>query len=214
MARVLPATAASISTAVEVLRSGGIIIFPTETVYGIGCGIHNSTAVSRIFAVKLRAADQPLLAHCCDMSQLAELVVDVPVFARRLMHRFWPGPLALIFKKLPSVPAVVTAGRDTIGIRMVASHFTCATIAQLGTALVGTSANYSGRPATGSFGKLDPAILDQVDLAIDAGDCGTGIPSTVLDLTVEPPVVIREGAVSITELMPYLGGRNIKKNPA
>ncbi|MEO0073657.1 MAG: L-threonylcarbamoyladenylate synthase [candidate division WOR-3 bacterium] len=214
MARVLPAVAASIPAAAEVFRTGGIVIFPTETVYGIGADLHNSEGVRRLFAVKLRAINQPLLVHCCNMRQLAELVTDVPVFARRLMHRFWPGPLSLVFKKHPSVPTLVTAGRDTVGIRMVAHDFTCAVIGQLNSPIAGTSANYSGRPATACFCRLDPDIVNQVDLAIDAGECGTGFPSTVLDVSVDPPVLIREGAVSLSELAPYLGSRTVRQNQA
>lgn len=213
MARILPATPAVIAAALETLRTGGIIIFPTETVYGIGCDLRNTAAVRRIFAVKSRPAEQPLLAHCCDVSQLAGLVTDIPVFARRLMHRFWPGPLALVFRRHPAVPTAVTAGRDTLGIRMVANDFTCTVISQLGSALAGTSANYSGQPAAGCFSKLDRNILAQVDLAIDAGSCGTGLSSTVLDVTVDPPVLIREGAVSAAELIPYLGGRSVRTDP-
>lgn len=209
----LPAGPDSAARAAEVLRAGGLVIFPTETVYGLGCDIGNDLAVRELFRLKGRDGRLPLMAHCGDISQLAVLVDEVPIFARRLIHRYWPGPLALVMRKHPAVSDVVTAGRRTIGIRMVADPCTCLLIANLGAPLAGTSANLHRAPATNDFSRLDPALLAGVGAALDAGVTGSGQASTVLDVTVDPPALLRAGAVSAEEIEAAIG-RPVRHAPA
>lgn len=195
----------AIAAAVQSLRCGGIVIFPTETVYGAGVDICDVTAVRRLFALKRRSFDQPLMAHCADESQVEGLVAGVPPLARALMRRFWPGPLALVLRASEAVPMEVTAGTGTIGIRMVAHPVGRRLIAEFGGAVAGTSANVSGEPASSRFAAISLVLLDGADVALDAGVCGTDVASTVLDLTVDPPHVIRPGAVPTAAIESELG---------
>ncbi len=182
------------------LRDGGVVVFPTETVYGIGVDLFNVAAVRRLFEIKSRPLGMPLLAHCANEAQMRQLAASVGVAAERLIARYWPGPLALVFLADAAVPSVVTAGTRTIGIRMVAHPAARAMISSLGNAVAGTSANFHGQPATSQFAALDSQLLDRVDAVIDAGVCGDDVPSTVVDVTAELPRVIRRGAVSCDEL--------------
>lgn len=205
MAAVLEPNSESAARAARLLESGGVVVFPTETVYGIGADIANPAAVGRVFAVKGRDSRLPLMAHCSSLDQLPGLVREVPVPARRLIHRFWPGPLALVLPRNPAVADVVVGGLETIGIRMVADSWTCLLIENLGRPLAGSSANRAGRPATGCFAELDPELLSEVDAAVDAGAAGSGQPSTVLDMTASPPRIVRRGAVPVAEIEAVLG---------
>jgi L-threonylcarbamoyladenylate synthase len=195
----------SILLAAAALRRGGAAVFPTETVYGIGADVHNAAALTRIYEMKKRNPARPLLAHCSDESQLDFLVAEVPEGARQLMRRFWPGPLSLVFRSAAAVPAVATGGGSTIGVRMVAHPAARALIRALGSPIAGTSANVSGEPATSRFESISPALLDSVDVALDAGVCGAELASTVLDVTVWPPRVLRLGAVSVQAIEEVAG---------
>ena len=137
------------------------------------------------------------MAHCSDESQVAGLVVGIP--------RFWPGPLALVFRADKSVPTEVTAGTGTIGVRMVAHAVGRRLITEFGRAIAGTSANISGERATSRFADVSPVLLDGADVALDAGVCGTDVASTVLDLTVDPPRLVRPGAVPVAAIEAELG---------
>lgn len=207
MAEILKPISDSAARAARVLSSGGLVVFPTETVYGIGADISIPSAVRRVFEAKGRDFSRPLMAHCSSIDQLAGLVSEVPVPARRLIHRFWPGPLALVLRRNPAVGAEAVAGLETIGIRMVADSFTCLLIENLGRPIAGTSANRSGGKPTSDFSTLEPGILEEVDVAIDAGVAGSGQPSTVLDMTVSPPRLIRSGAVAVADIQAVLNCR-------
>lgn len=185
----------SIRQAAATLQNGGVVVFPTETVYGVGADIRDPVAIARIYEIKKRVTDRPLMAHLADESQLDSCVAEVPNGARELMRQFWPGPLALVFRRAPTVPDVVTGG-PTIGVRMVAHPVGRALIRALGAPVAGTSANLSGEPATSRFDSISPVLLDRVDVALDAGMCGADVASTVLDVTSWPPRVLRLGAVS------------------
>lgn len=205
MAVVLAAEPGSIETAVQALRSGGVIIFPTETVYGIGADIRCPAAVRRVYALKRRPEGMALLAHCGDESQLDRLVAAVPDAARLLMRRFWPGPLALVFERGVAAEAAATAGGRTVGVRMTSCAFAAAVCRRLGAAVAGTSANRHRLPASAKFAELDPALLAEVELAVDAGECGSGRGSTIVDVTSEPPRLIRAGGVAAAEIEAALG---------
>lgn len=200
-----PDEAKAIAAAVQTLRGGGIVVFPTETVYGVGVDIGNVTAVRRLFVLKHRSTDSPLMAHCTDESQMERVVAAIPMIARRLMRRFWPGPLALVLRAGDSVPSEVVAGTGTIGVRMVAHPVGRRLIQEFGGVVAGTSANISGEPATSRFAAISPVLLAGADVSLDAGVCGTDEASTVLDLTVEPPRIIRAGAVPVAAIESELG---------
>ncbi|MEO0082084.1 MAG: L-threonylcarbamoyladenylate synthase [candidate division WOR-3 bacterium] len=185
------------SQAAAIVARGGIVIFPTETVYGIGADLRRPDAIERVCQLKQRPAGQPFLIHCSTEIQLVELVQEIPAPARRLMATFWPGPLALVFKAKSGLPNAVTGPNNTVGIRMVAHPVFCALATRLGSPLAGTSANLHGRSATSDFTKLSPQLVEAVDVALNAGVCGTDLASTVLDMTHEPPVLLRRGAVPV-----------------
>jgi L-threonylcarbamoyladenylate synthase len=196
---------ASIQQAARILRDGGVAVFPTETVYGVGADIRDAAAVGRVFVLKNREPSQPLMAHCASPVQMLEYVVDVPERVQPLISRFWPGPLALIFRATDKVPPVVTGGGRTIGIRMVRHPAARDLLEELGAPIAGTSANLHGEPATSRFDAISPRLLEQVDVALDAGLCGRDVSSTVLDVTCDPPRVVRIGAVPIEAIEAVVG---------
>jgi L-threonylcarbamoyladenylate synthase len=195
----------SIMQAARILRDGGVAVFPTETVYGVGADIRNPEAIGRVFAIKNREPSQPLMAHCASPVQMLDYVADVPQWVQPLMSRFWPGPLALIFRSSDRIPAVVTGGGRTIGVRVVGHPVVRDLLEELGAPIAGTSANLHGESATSRFDRVSPALLGRVDLALDAGLCGKDLPSTVLDVTVSPPRVVRVGAVSVQDIEAVVG---------
>ena len=185
--------------AVRIVRAGGLVVFPTETVYGLGALLGRPGAAERIRAAKDRPGDLPLLVHCADTQDIAPLVGSMPAAAMALIQTFLPGPLALV---LPAgnVPADVRGPGNTVGIRVVAHPVGRALIRLAGSPLLGTSANRHGDPATGTYSALDPALLAGTDLVIDAGTCGSGTASTILDLTTDPPRLLREGAIARADI--------------
>jgi L-threonylcarbamoyladenylate synthase len=195
----------SIIRAAAIIRAGGVAVFPTETVYGIGADIRCPEAVSRVFALKKRDPSQPLMVHCASFVQLHGYVVDIPHWVQPLVNRFWPGPLALVFRCSENVPPAVTGGGQTVGIRMVAHPAARDLLEELGAPIAGTSANLHGEPSTSLFGSVNPALLGQVDVALDAGLCGKDLPSTVLDVTCRPAHVVRVGAVSVQDVEAVIG---------
>lgn len=195
----------SITQAARILGGGGVAVFPTETVYGVGADIRCAEAVGCVFALKKRDPSQPLMAHCASPAQMLEYIADVPQWVQPLISRFWPGPLALIFRSSEKVPPVVTGGAQTIGIRMVAHPVARDLLEELGAPIAGTSANLHGEPATSRFAAISPALFGQVDVALDAGLCGKDVPSTVLDVTCNPPRLVRPGAVPVQAIELVIG---------
>jgi len=195
----------AITQAARILRDGGIAVFPTETVYGVGVDIRCAQAVRRVFALKHRELSLPLMAHCASPVQMLEYVADVPQWVQPLMGRFWPGPLALIFPSTDRVPSVVIGGGPAVGIRVVGHPVARDLIEELGAPIAGTSANLHGEPATARFTAINKSLLEQVDVALDAGLCGKDVASTVLDVTRSPPRVIRVGAISVQEIEAVVG---------
>jgi len=194
-----------IGRAVDVLRQGGVAVFPTETVYGIGADIRLAAAARRVYELKQRSAEQPLMAHVADDEHLAGYVAEMPKLGQRLAGAFWPGPLALVLRRGEAVPDEVVSGGRTVGVRMVAHPVARALIRRLGAPLAGTSANRHGEPATSRFEHIDPELLAGADVALDCGTCGAGVASTVLDLTGDAPRLVRAGAVPVEEIEAVLG---------
>ncbi|MGH2454598.1 MAG: L-threonylcarbamoyladenylate synthase [bacterium] len=182
--------------AVRVLREGGLVAYPTDTVYGIGCSAFNDAAVLRVYEVKRRPRSEPLPVLIADAADLNErLVAAVPETARRLMLRFWPGALTLIFRKALWVPAILTAGEERIAVRLPDHSIPRSLVRAAGAPLVGTSANVHGsaEPVTAQHVAFE--LGDRVDMILDGGRTRRGLPSTVVDVTVDPPRVVRAGAL-------------------
>ncbi len=205
MGMVLPPDSNALHQCILTLKNGGVVVFPTETVYGIGADIRQSSAITRVIAIKGRPKTQPLLVHCADFEQAKPLITNHPPEASLLAEKFLPGSLALIFFRSPLVPDVVTGGGDTVGIRVVANPFFARLCRELGAPLVGSSANLSGQGATNDFSAINPKIIENADVAIDAGKTGSGLASTILDLTVKPFRLLRIGAIPPEEIEKLLG---------
>ena len=189
-----------LNMAVEVLRRGGLVAFPTETVYGLGADALNEEAVRRIFEAKGRPPDNPIIVHVGNMEQVYSLVEDVPPDAERLMEAFWPGPLTLIFYKSPIVSDIVTGGSPKVGIREPHNKIALTLLNLLGRPIAAPSANASGRPSPTKAEHVIEDLGDKVDLIIDGGDVSFGVESTVLDITTDPPVLYRPGACPKEEI--------------
>ena len=198
--------------AVRTVADGGLIIFPTETVYGIGIDIRRPEAITRIYRLKRRPTGLPLLVHCGALRQLDGVVDRIPGSARVLIEHFWPGPLTLVLPAAEHLPDVLLGSGRTVGVRMVDQPVTQDFIMALGSPLAGTSANRHGADPAASYAGIATAITDGVDYALDGGNCGSGMPSTVINLTSSRPKLIRAGAVP-TELVEETLGRPITDRP-
>ncbi len=181
----------------DVLSSGGVIVYPTETFYGLGADPGNPTAIRKLFAIKGRQQDQPILLLIKDAGQVRNWAAEIPAKAEELMRRHWPGPLTLVFKAKGHVPPELTGGAGTIGLRVPGNALTVRLLAFLGTALTGTSANTSGGLSPRTAEEALEAVGSAVDLILDGGPTSGGKPSTVVDASVEPFRIIREGAVKL-----------------
>lgn len=191
---------AVIARAAACLRGGGLVAFPTETVYGLGVHALDRGAVSRLFAVKGRPANDPLIVHVATVDDLAPLVISVPENARVLAAHFWPGPLTLVLRRTEVVPDEVTAGLDTVAVRVPSHPVARALIQAAGVPVAAPSANLFSRPSPTTAEHVLADFNGRVDLVVDGGATQVGIESTVLDLSGETPMVLRPGAVSIDML--------------
>ncbi len=181
------------------MKSGGVIAFPTDTFYGLGADPFNPDALSKIFRIKQRPADKPLLVLIHSLDQLKDLAAGVTDGAQLLMEHFWPGPLTLIFKAVP-LPDALTAGTSTIGIRLPDHPFTRRLLEALDQPLTAPSANVSGTGELETAQQVENALGDKLDLIVDGGPAPGGKVSTVLDTTTNPPTLVREGALSRSDL--------------
>lgn len=182
--------------AAESILSGGVVAIPTESFYGLAANPTDVRAIKRLFDVKKRRGDQPVLLLIPSVEHLDQYVIHVPHIAHQLMNEFWPGGLTLIFEAKPSLPRELTAGTGKIGVRLSSHPIPTALAQAVGTPITGTSANISGQPACSSAKEVFRGLGDKVDLILDGGETVGGKGSTVLDVTMDPPVVVREGMVS------------------
>src|SRR6266705_2680954 len=189
-------SASSLREASRVVREGGVIAFPTETFYGLGASPFNARVVQRVFDLKGRALKTaPILVLIRSRTELETLVSEITPTAERLIETYWPGPLTLIFRASDSVPSVLTAGTGTIGIRLSAHADVQHLLAAVGGPLTGTSANRSGHPPATTAAEVDRTVGMDVDLILNGGETPGGLPSTVVDTTVTPPRLVREGCI-------------------
>ncbi|MCX6001730.1 MAG: L-threonylcarbamoyladenylate synthase [Chloroflexi bacterium] len=203
-AKITPALLGQVKKTTDIMRSGGIVAYPTDTVYGLGADIFNNAAVTRIFAVKKRPLTMPLPVLIAETSQLGELVEFIPAAATVLMDRFWPGGLTIVFAKAPAFDSLVLAGSGKIAVRLPGHSITLRLIQELGRPMVGTSANLHNCPAALTAKEVRDQLGDTVDFILDGGSCPGGIESTVVDITMNPPVILRKGAVPAKDLMDLL----------
>lgn len=185
-----------LAAAVEILEHGGVIAFPTQGLYGLGADALNKTAVDRVFVIKQRAADNPLLVLVPDRDAVRQVAAEVPPAALKLMDRFWPGRVTIVLKAIPRLPENLVAGTGRIGVRVPGHPVARTLVAMFARPMTGTSANISGRSGCHRIEDLDQRVVTQLDLILDAGHLIGGKGSTVVDVSGRSPVIIREGAVS------------------
>ena len=191
--------------AAAILRRGGLLGIPTETVYGLGANGLDGEAVARIFAAKGRPQDNPLILHIPSADWLERYCEDIPPAARALAARFWPGPLTMILRRRPVVPDAVTAGLDTVGMRCPAHPVCRAILAAADLPVAAPSGNTSGRPSPTTMADMLEDMDGKIDGIVDGGPCAVGVESTIIDLTETPPRLLRPGGVTLEELEDVLG---------
>ncbi len=194
-----------LETASRILSNGGLVAFPTETVYGLGADSFNEEAVIKVFKVKRRPLSDALIVHIADYGMLNGVVREFNEDAELLARRFWPGPLTIIMERDPNLPKVVTGGSGKVGVRWPAHPVAEELIKYFGKPLVAPSANTSGRPSPTTADDVASDLNDLIDLIIDGGETPIGIESTVIDLTVTPPRIVRPGAIPREEIERVLG---------
>jgi len=195
----------SIHKAAEIIRRGGLVAFPTETVYGLGADAFNPMAVARVFEVKQRPLFDPLIVHIGDRSEINKLVKEIPYDAERLIERFWPGPLTLVLFKKDNVPDIVTSGLQTIAVRMPKHEMTLKLIQVAGTPIVGPSANPFGYLSPTRAQDVREQLGDQIDFILDGGPCEVGVESTILSFAEEKPKLLRPGGIPLEEIESIIG---------
>ncbi len=195
----------NLNDAAKALTNGELVAFPTETVYGLGANALDTQAVNKIFIAKGRPQDNPLIVHIADKEKIYELVCDVPEAAHKILDNLTPGPVTVVLNKSDLVPDVVTAGGKTVAIRIPESEIARELIRRAGVPVAAPSANTSGKPSPTKAHHVAEDLEDKVSYIIDGGSCRVGLESTVVDLTVTPPQILRPGGVTHEELCGLLG---------
>lgn len=194
-----------IDRAVELLRAGGLVAFPTETVYGLGADASNPAAVARIFAAKGRPADHPLIVHLASVEQVPEWAAEFPGTARALAEAFWPGPLTLVLKKAAGVPAAVTGGQDTVGLRVPSHPVAQELLRKFGGGVAAPSANRHGRVSPTRAEHVREEFGPRVEMVLDGGDCEVGLESTIVGCHAGEAVLLRPGQITRQDLERVVG---------
>lgn len=194
-----------LNEAAEIIRRGGLVAFPTETVYGLGANALDEKAVAKIFTAKGRPADNPLIVHIARVREVRMLINYLPVGAKELMKEFWPGPLTLVLPRHPRVPQIVSAGLPTVAVRMPSHPVAKGLIRVANVPIAAPSANRSGKPSPTTGSHVLKDLAGKIDAVLDAGPCDVGVESTVVDLTGEFPTVLRPGGVTLEQLRAVLG---------
>lgn len=194
-----------ISHAAEIIRQGGLVAFPTETVYGLGADAKNPKAAKKIYAAKGRPSDNPLIVHIAEFEDLLQIADEVSSQAKVLAEKFWPGPLTMILKKNQNIPYETTGGLDTVAVRMPNHPVALSLIRESGCLIAAPSANASGRPSPTLAGHVKEDLEGKIPLILDGGEVGIGIESTILDLTEEIPMILRPGYITEKMLESVIG---------
>ena len=193
-----------LKAAVEIIKAGGLIAFPTETVYGLGADALNPSAVAQVFEKKNRPFNQPLIIAPSSIPEIAKLVKTIPELAKRLIDKFFPGPLTLILLKSEIVPDIVTGGKEKLALRIPDHPVALALLSEIKRPITATSANLTGHPSPTAVAQVLSDFKNRLDLILDAGPTKLGIESTILDLT-DKPTILRLGAVSIEAIQSVVG---------
>jgi L-threonylcarbamoyladenylate synthase len=194
-----------LARAARLIRDGGLVAFPTETVYGLGANALDEEAVARVYAVKSRPFASPLIVHAADQAMARSVAVEWPSIARTLAERFWPGPLTMVLKKAAIVPSLVTAGLDTVGIRIPAHSIALELIRRAGVPIAAPSANRFSEISPTTAQHVEQSFGDEIQIILDGGPTQVGIESTVISLWREPPVILRPGMISQDDLEKVAG---------
>lgn len=195
-----------IKKAADIIHAGGLVAFPTETVYGLGADATNADALANIFAAKERPYDHPLIVHIATINQLSNWARDISPHALKLAQAFWPGPLTLILKKQKQVLDIVTGGQDTVGLRIPRHPIAQALLQEFGGGIAAPSANKFTHISPTTAAAVHEELGDKVDMILDGGACEVGLESTIIDMSRDAPVILRPGMLSIAEIERVLGG--------
>ncbi|MGM0378998.1 MAG: L-threonylcarbamoyladenylate synthase [Bacillota bacterium] len=195
----------------KVLKDGGLVAFPTETVYGLGADALNSDAIKKIFEAKGRPADNPLILHISDIETLDKITKEYGGLAKKVISKFWPGPLTIVFRKKDIVPDIVTGGLDTVAVRMPSNKIAKKLIKLADTPIAAPSANISGRPSPTNVNHVIDDLSGEVECIIDGGECSVGLESTVLDLSNDEPMILRPGKITFEQLKEVISDLKIAK---
>jgi L-threonylcarbamoyladenylate synthase len=202
----------AIEVAAAIIRGSGLVAFPTETVYGLGADAMTPLAVSKIFEAKGRPPDNPIIVHVSGWDDLDKVVAEVPKVADNLIRVFWPGPLTLLFKRKAAVPDITVAGLDTVAVRMPRHAVALSLIRASRTPIAAPSANISGSPSPTTAEHVFSDLRGRIELILDGGESNIGVESTVLDITSDPPVVLRPGGTPVEDIESVIG--RVKLHPA
>jgi L-threonylcarbamoyladenylate synthase len=200
-------TAHMISEAVAILRAGGLVGMPTETVYGLAADASNPQALQKIFAAKQRPSDHPLIVHVANLAQISEWADHVSMAASLLAEHFWPGPMTLIFKKAPHIHDLVTGGQATVGLRIPSHPLALQLLTAFKGGLAAPSANRFGRISPTTAAAVFEELGDQVSLILDGGQCAVGVESTIIDVSGSEPLILRPGMISKLQIEQVLGAK-------
>ncbi len=205
MTKILPADADSIRQAAAILRRGGLVAFPTETVYGLGADAQNEAAVRAMFLAKGRPADHPVIVHLADAASMEEYAVDVSQAANQLAAAFWPGPMTLVVRRGRHISNLVTGGLDTVGLRVPSHPVAQALLREFDGLIAAPSANRFGRVSCTNAQHVTQELGESIDLILDGGECSVGLESTIIDVSGQRPAILRPGAVTAEQVAAVLG---------
>ncbi len=211
--KILEATKENIQQAAEVLKKGGLVAFPTETVYGLGANALDEEAVQKVYAAKGRPSDNPMIVHIARASDIGQLTRMLSPVIVALIDNFWPGPLTLVVKKRPEVPETTTGGLETVAVRMPDSTVARELIRLAGVPVAAPSANISGRPSPTKAEHVTEDLDGKVDIILTGEDCRVGIESTVLDVSGETPTILRPGIITASQIEAAIG-KKVAMDPA
>jgi len=203
--RIVPADPDAIRVAAAILRGGGLVAFPTETVYGLGADAENEAAVRAMFAAKGRPPDHTVIVHLADAAQIDQFAAEVPEVARRLAAAFWPGPMTLVVRRGDRISPLVTGGLDTIGLRVPSHPVSRMLLREFGGPIAAPSANRFGRVSATTAEHVAEGLGGGVDLILDGGECPVGLESTIVDVTRGGAAVLRPGAVTAEQIEAVIG---------
>ena len=201
----LASNPATMELAVQTLKNSGLVAIPTETVYGLGAAINDEVAIAKIFAVKGRPQDHPLIVHVANIEQLHEVALNVSDDALKIAHACWPGALTLLLQRSDQVSLGITGGRETVAVRIPDNAFTRELITQLGSPIAAPSANRFGKVSPTTAQHVCDDLQGDVELIVDDGACSIGVESTILDFSVSPPQLLRPGGIPVEDLEHILG---------